>query len=717
LKLESIFSKRLGGPFLSVAAWLCRTVPAWAADPVPEQAAPEPVIVVRGETEADRRKASAEAVTIVDTKLAKRRSADLGEILARTQGIGVRRSGGLGSSMRFSLNGLTDDQLRFFIDGIPLELAGYPIGLANVPVNLVEHVEVYSGVVPIRFGADALGGAVNLVTDQDLRETKAAASYEMGSFDTHRLTLSGRYRHPSGLFARANGFYDYAKNDYPVDVEVPDEEGQPVPARVPRFHDAYRAAGGNLELGLADHRLARRFLVRLFVADYEKEYQHNVAMTVPYGGVSYGETSAGSSIRYQQRLTRGVLLDAIAGYTYTRGRFVDVASCVYDWYGRCVRERRQPGETDTRPHDQMYRDLTGFGRVHLSWLPLPEVAVRVSVFPTFLTRTGDELRQSDPTARDPLTAQRDLFSQVSGVEQETDLFDDRLENIVFAKHYFQGLNSEEPRPGNVFRRRDRDTSRFGFGDALRYRLLDELSAKASYEYATRLPRPDEVFGDNAFIVANLELEPEKSHNANLGLTLDAKETRTGDFRGIVNGFLRETEDQIVLLGNDRIQSHQNVFGARSAGVEAAAGWTSPGEYFSIDANATYQDFRNTSSQGTFGSFEGDRIPNRPYLFGNLSLRGKLGSAITPGDELSLGYDARYVHEYFRSWESIGLREFKQVIAAQFVHTVGVGYVVKGPRTTLSTSFDIENVTDEKVYDFFGVQRPGRAFYFKTMVDL
>src|SRR5262249_19840782 len=131
-----------------------------------------------------------EAVTVVETERAQRESSDLGEVLARTQGIGVRRAGGLGSDTRFSIDGLTDDQVRFFLDGVPLELAGYPFGIANVPVNLIERVEIYSGVVPARFGADALGGAVNLVTDDDLRGHKLAASYEVGSFGTLRLTLS-----------------------------------------------------------------------------------------------------------------------------------------------------------------------------------------------------------------------------------------------------------------------------------------------------------------------------------------------------------------------------------------------------------------------------------------------------------------------------------------------------------------------------------------------
>jgi vitamin B12 transporter len=684
-------------------------------EPLAAEAAIE--VTVRGVSEADRRRQSAEAVTVVETERAKRESADMGEVLARAQGVGVRRGGGLGSSTRFSLNGLTDDQVRFFLDGVPLELAGYPFGVANVPVNLVERIEIYSGVVPIRFGADALGGAVNLVTSHDLRGAHAGASYEVGSFDTHRLTLSARNLHePSGFFMRVNGFFDYARNDYPVDVEIPDERGRLSPARVYRFHDGYHAAGGNAELGLVDRPWARRLVLRAFVTDYDKDYQHNVVMTVPYGGVTYGEFATGASLRYQQPLGRGVTVDVIGGYTYIRGDFLDVATCVYDWFGRCVRERRTPGETDSRPHDQLYWHHSAFGRVNLEWRAHHQRSLRLSIAPTHLTRTGDERRQSDPGARDPLTAERKLTTIVTGLEYELDLFSDRLENILFGKQYVQLLASEEPRPGDIFRRRDRDTHRFGFGDALRFRFTRWLHAKASYEYATRLPRPDEVFGDNAFIIANLELEPETSHNANLGIAVDARETRLGAFRAGVNGFSRDADQLIVLLGNNRVQSYQNVFGARSFGVEAALGWTSPLEYVVLDVNATCLDFRNFSSEGTFGAFDGDRIPNRPYLFANGSARLQFRGVVAPRDEVALTWTSRYVHEYFRGWESIGLREFKQTIDSQLVHTVGLGYFVKSDDATLSSTLEVQNATDEVVFDFFGVQRPGRAFYVKTTAE-
>jgi vitamin B12 transporter len=145
---------------------------------------------------------------------------------------------------------------------------GGTFGIANVPVNLVDTIEIYSGVVPIRFGADALGGAVNLVTNQDLRGTHAHASYEVGSFDTHRVTAGGRHLDaPTGFLTRVNGFFDYAKNDYPIDVEVADENGSLSPARVYRFHDSYQAMGANAEIGFVDRPWAQRLLLRGFVTD------------------------------------------------------------------------------------------------------------------------------------------------------------------------------------------------------------------------------------------------------------------------------------------------------------------------------------------------------------------------------------------------------------------------------------------------------------------
>lgn len=706
-------------PVAQAAPLLPEPVPAPPVPPSPVVAPARAVeVTVSGASPGQALEQSAQAVHVIDTERAQRQSADLGEVLARSEGVGVRRSGGLGSTARFSLNGLTDDQIRFFLDGLPLDLTGYPFGIANVPVNLIERVEIYRGVVPIRFGADALGGAVNLVSEENVRGTHGSASYQTGSFGTQRLTLFARHLdEPSGLFLRFGAFADRADNDYPIDVEVPNEQGRLAPARVYRFHDDYRAVGANVEGGVVDKPWARRLLLRAFVTDYDKELQHNAVMTVPYGDVEYGETTLGGTLRYEHSWAKRAALEAVAGYTYGRLAFIDAGACVYSWFGQCVRERAQPGEIETPARDQLIWDKNLFGRVHLELLLHPEHALRLTSSPSYTTRTGDERLQANPSARDALTAQRDLLTWVNGVEYQLDVFDERLENIAFVKQYVQVARSEEPVPGGLIRDRDRDTHRLGVGDSLRYRFFEGFYAKASYEWATRLPRPDEVFGDAVLVVDNLELAPEVSHNYNLGASLDSGVTASGNWQGQVSLFVRDAEELIVLLGNDRVFSYQNVFGARSEGFEAAAGWTAPNDILTLEGNVTYQSFRNTSSEGTFGDFEGDRIPNRPYLFANGSARWSWKGVSAPRDELSLSYDLRYVHEFFRGWESVGLREFKQVIDSQLTHGAALTYLVQGDPLTLSFSCEVQNLSDEKVFDFFGVQRPGRASYFKVAAEL
>ena len=692
-------------------------------DALLEELEPEPTddlaeVTVRvSRTQARQLQASAEAVNVIDTKKAQKQTADMGEVLARTQGIALRRSGGLGSEARFSLNGLYDDQIRFFMDGVPLDLAGFPFGIANVPVNLVDRIEVYRGVVPVRLGADALGGAVNLVTDQSL-ETHLGASYQIGSFGTHRATLDGIWRHePTGLYVGATGYLDVAKNDYEVDVEVADERGRLSPATVKRFHDGYIAYGGMLQVGVADRPWARRLVLQAFASTYDKELQHNVVMTVPYGEVEYGETVVGTTARYDVGLSEIFDLELIANYARRTIDFVDKGMWVYDWYGQRIRERRVGGEIESDPTDQTMWEDGIFGRATLAAKVGSENTLRLSVSPRFVTRTGDERIQADPAARDPLTAEQDLFTLVNGVEHEVSLFDDIFSNIVFVKQYIYAADSEEPLPGGTFRERDKDSHTFGVGDSLRVRIHEGIYAKASYEYATRLPRPDEVFGDGVLVLANLELEPEVSHNLNIGPRVELNDPSTGEWTLDVNGFLRDSDKLVVLLSNDRFSTYQNVYRARALGIENAVNWLSPGRYVGIDGTLTYQDVRNASDEGTFGSFEGARIPNRPYLFGSWGARLRFSGLPTEQDTLEPFYAGRYVKGFYRGWESQGLTQFKQVVDTQVTHSAGVSYNFDRYPYRGSATFEIDNFTDAKVFDNFGVQRPGRAYYLKVTADL
>lgn len=686
----------------------------------PSFATPSVEVTVHGESAAEQLRNSAESVKVIETDRARREAADLAEVLSRTQGVGVRRTGGMGSDTSISLNGFSDDQVRFFLDGVPLELSGYPFGLASVPVNLVQRVEIYTGVVPVRFGADALGGAINLVTDRRTRGTHASGSYEVGSFGTHSVTFGASHGFErSGFFVAMHGFADGALNDYSMKVEATDDRGQLYTANVERFHDEYLAGGLNAEVGWVNRAWAKRFSLRGFASKFYKQYQHDYAMIVPYGGVDYSERTLGANLRYEYAWGDEVSLDAVAGYSHERGRFLDVDPCLYDWFGRCLLETRTDGETDSVPHDSLSWDQSLFGRFNVQWLPHEKHALRLSLAPTYFDRSGEERRLTDPNARDPLSARRRLYTLVTGLEYQTDLFADGFENILFVKQYAQYQASEDPIEHDEagfgidqeFETSNRDTFRWGWGNGLRYRFTDFLLAKAAYELATRLPTADEVFGDNAFVLPNIELVPESSHNFNLGGQLDWQ-GQIGQCRSSLNLFLRDASDLISLLPSAGVyQAHQNIYAARSQGIEAAAGWTSPRDYLAIDGNVTYQDFRNVSTEGRFSPFEGDRIPNTPYFFANGSVRFQLSELMAPGDQLSLSWYAGFVKGFYRSWESVGKEASKQKLPDQWSHTASLVYVVRGPQVTSSASVEVQNITDARLYDFFGTQ-PGRGVYLK-----
>lgn len=692
--------------------------PAVATTAAPSAAAapgePALEVTVRGLGAAEALRRTAEAVKVVEVEEAARGAADAGEVLARTEGVSIRRTGGLGSAARVSLGGLSGDQIRYFADGVPLELAGFPFGIANVPLPLLERIELYRGVVPVRFGADALGGAINVASPALAAGTHGSASYQLASFGTRRLAGTlGHLHAPTGLFVRASGFHDRAENDYPMDVQAWDGDGRLRAARVRRFHDAYGAGGAFVEAGVADRPWARRLTVRAFAVRHEKELPGNATMEVPYGEVEFGRASVGAAVRLERDLGADASLDLLAGYARVRTTFLDVAACVYDWHGRCERPRPRPGEIEGEPHDQALADHAGYARLVAEWRLTPAQTLRLAVAPTLSARRGDERRQAAGT-RDPLEARRRLLTVVTGLEHVLRL-GGRFESVAFVKDYLQDSRAEEQSlVDGAFRTRSVTIHRAGAGVGLRWALTDRIAAKGSYEWTTRLPHPDELFGDGVLVDPNLDLRPETSHNVNLGLEAAAPDTRAGALRGEVTGLLREVDQLILLVGTERF-TYQNVYAARMLGAELAAGWTAPGGWLALDGNATYLSARNTAGQGTFGQFRGDQLPNRPRLLANGSLRLERQELLRRGDTASFTFTTRHVRHFYRGWESIGREDSKQVVPSQLLHGVAVGYLTPAGRSTLGVTAEVRNLTDAAAYDQYGAPRPGRSFSLQATV--
>jgi hypothetical protein len=415
-------------------------------------------------------------------------------------------------------------------------------------------------------------------------------------------------------------------------------------------------------------------------------------------------------------------------YGYRSIDFVDKSEWIYDWFGQRVRRRVLAGELESDPSDQTIWQHGVFARAGAAYGLTSAQSLRLVTSSDYASRSGDERLQADPDGRDPLSAERELFKQITGLEYVLNAFprakpgpndaeparrsDHTFQNVLFVKNYAYRVSSEDVLPGGVFRARDQRRDRFGVGNGLRVILADWLYLKASYELATRLPRSSEVFGDGVLIHANLELEPEISGNANFGGRLAVQSSPVGDVTLDLNSFLRETERQIVLTGTDRYFSFKNLYSARSYGVEGSFEWHLPQRFLAFEGSFTWLEQRNTSDRGAFAQFNGDRIPNRPWLNASFGARGRIPRVLDPDDSLEPFYTARYVGEYLRGWESVSQTASKQRIPSQVTHGAGITYRLSRSFATLWSSFEVHNLSDARTYDFFGQQRPGRSFQVK-----
>ena len=140
----------------------------------------------------------------------------LPDALAQTPGLSVVQAGGPGGLTSVFIRGANADQTEVIIDGInvndPSQGGVYDFGQGLA--SSLQKIEVLRGPQSSLYGADALGGVINIVTVSGEGPMKLTASLEGGSFDTFNQTaaLNGS----TGAFHYALGISHFSSGDTPV---------------------------------------------------------------------------------------------------------------------------------------------------------------------------------------------------------------------------------------------------------------------------------------------------------------------------------------------------------------------------------------------------------------------------------------------------------------------------------------------------------------------
>ena len=296
-------------------------------------------IEVVAKSKARKLQEQAYAISVIDLKNRYTAASPLNKVLNTVTSVRVREDGGVGSNYTFAMNGFSGNQVKFFLDGIPMDNFGSSFNLANFSANIAERVEVYKGVLPVSLGADALGGAVNIVTRVNANYLEA--TYSVGSFNTHKVSLAGAYTNTgTGFTFRANAFFNYSDNDYKVYAPIVDlSTGRSLgDAWVKRFNDAYYSAGLKMETGVIAKPWADQLLVGVILSGNDKHIQTGATMDAVYGRVKSRSYSLIPTLRYKKTnlFTPGLDLSLYATYNVVNTYNVDTAAVDYNWLGESV---------------------------------------------------------------------------------------------------------------------------------------------------------------------------------------------------------------------------------------------------------------------------------------------------------------------------------------------------------------------------------------------
>lgn len=660
-------------------------------------------VTVTGKSEARQTRERAMPISVISMEDMKGIVGNISDVLSKTAGMQVRMSGGEGSSSRLSVRGLEGKRIGYFMDDLALNDNNEAIDINDIPIDFIERIEIYKGVVPARLGGSSIGGAVNFVM-KEFPARYADASYTYGSFNTHKANFTFR-RNKNGYKGSIGGYYTHADNDYRM--ELPLQKGR----YINRDHDGYK------KLTIGGTFVSTRWwfdeveFEGIFITS-KKEIQ----------GIEYNIQEAESHskigvfnnhINKQDFLLEGLRLDMNNALTYSVYQFRDTAKTRYDWDGTPYAPVSAYGG-EINGYNSNNKTITVFQRTNFEYVINAQHSVNLSSQYRFARGIPED------TLRSKIVGYQTAFSSkihnwVAGLSYEFSTPNGKFTNMLTGRFYYYnmqtrlipnlGVNGNTP---ELIRNKKSD---FGFSEAVRYRFTPEFLVKASVAYDVRLPSEQELIGDGFLIEPAGNLNPEHNTSFNLGFMYDNNKSNNR-FQLEVNAFAMYLKDMIRLTGGTLQSKFENFGKMRTLGAELEVKWDAA-RWLYLWGNITYQDLRDTRKYQPGSTVEnptkGDRVPNIPYFFANAGIELHRENFFGgKGQNTRLFADCSYVDEYFYDFEQSIYQERRIPQAT----TLNAGVEHSFCNRTVFIKLQMNNITGEQVFSEFNRPLPGRNFSVK-----
>ncbi|MBU6459373.1 MAG: TonB-dependent receptor [Proteobacteria bacterium] len=130
-------------------------------------------------------------VTIISSRQLRRSGQEtLGEVLQMAPGVELAQTGGAGQAASIFLRGTNSDQTLILLNGVPINTGSLGIASLNaIPISEIDHIEIMQGPASSLYGANAIGGVIQIFTKKGQDNPHPYLSAGIGTLNTSRVNL------------------------------------------------------------------------------------------------------------------------------------------------------------------------------------------------------------------------------------------------------------------------------------------------------------------------------------------------------------------------------------------------------------------------------------------------------------------------------------------------------------------------------------------------
>lgn len=450
-------------------------------------------------------------------------SADLSEVI-RTQ-TGIELGTSIGQTQNVRMQGLNKNQVLVLVDGERMSgKVDDAVDLGQIPVNMIEKIEVVKGPLSSIYGSEAIGGVVNIITKNPKHAPSLHAGVTGGSNGRQDYELAAAHTF-GGLFDSTHELSMLVNAGYNKYFGVTHYDTSFSFDGIPE----YDRKNVDLKLNFSNGDRLQADVKAGYFEDYMIWQASSIDFYETETKATNRKRTLSSSLNYQ--LTNGSNIRVSAHYSENEHGSVKIAN------------------TGVHADPNIATEKVQTYRGQYTFIPYASSVLTI----------GAEHNSEGSTSGRLKEGARTIANDVAYVEDEWSIGDYTLA--------FGGRYSENSVFGGFF------APRLSF----RYKATEKLTFRASYGRGFRAPSFIELFFDfnhsalNYVVEGNTALQPEKSHGFNFGIDYARDDIiwfRTNFYYNDVTNLIEDYIKQQATVGNPyTIFSYLNIAEAVTKGVD------------------------------------------------------------------------------------------------------------------------------------------------------